>query len=99
MTTDEANKYVSNYESMTQKIMGFMNCISRALTGEDVMEAPNTDLNKLVFSGKRTEKVSLSECFSRQGVKLNRGLASTYSSGTPEQLELPKSLGGNKNQK
>lgn len=83
ISTEDANKFVNKYETMTQRLMGFMNCVSRALTGEDAISAAEGDnLSKLAIPGG--EKATLVGCFERAGFKVNKGLAKLLSFGSSE---------------
>lgn len=70
----DADKFVNEYESMSQRFLGFFNCISKALTGSEVISAQDPKLNQKI-QGVEMERPALSVCFSRMGLKLGPGFA------------------------
>lgn len=70
----DADKFVNEYESMSQRFLGFFNCISKTLTGSEVISAQDPKLNQKM-QGVEMGRPTLSLCFSRMGLKLGPGFA------------------------
>lgn len=71
MSTEDANKVVNQYEGFSQKVLGFINCISRVITGEEAIQP--VDPKNL----KKTEPTptGLDACFSIAGFKTGGGFS------------------------
>lgn len=88
LSPEEASKFVDKYESNQKKILGFINCITHVLTGEDAIQPLETPVGNGKALATETP-ASLDGCFRLVGFKMGAGFQKLTALFSKEASTLP----------
>lgn len=70
ISTRDSDKFLDQYEGLSHRILGLLNCVSRVMTGDDAIEVPASDTSKKK-SVRKSQATTLSGCIEEAGFKTN----------------------------
>ncbi len=80
ISNSDATKFVDQYESMSQKFIGFFNCVAKVMTGDEILTVAN-------MKPIEHPPTDIQGCFALAGLKTGPGLSkflSLFSGGKKE---------------